>query len=143
MNYLINYFIICLSRILSYEVGGKALGSLWTDNCNGENCQIDRRLKTEDRRQKTEDRRQKIEDRRQKIAMSTQCRRKFDQNLMKLRPFGVITRPKFRSRCDLSHCTLRIGLSQLIHSKTYQIPNIVEIFEQNVKFSDEVLIKTQ
>ena len=53
--------------------------------------------------------------------MSTQCRRKFDQNLMKFRPFGMITRPKFRSRCDLSHCTLRIWLSQPINSKNQSI----------------------
>ena len=33
---------------------------------------------------------------------------KFDQKSVKCCSFGVIYRPKFRSRCDLSHSTLRI-----------------------------------
>ena len=67
--------------------------------------------------------------------MSTQCRREFDQNLMKFCPFRMIYRPKFRSRCDLSHSTLRIWLSQPINSKNHQnicvywIPN--DIFWRN------------
>ena len=55
-----------------------------------------------------------------RIPKLTQCRLNVDQNLMKFCPFGMIFRPKFRSRRDLSHCTLRIRLSQGIYSKTHQ-----------------------
>ena len=46
--------------------------------------------------------------------------RNFGQNLVKFCPFEVIYRPKFRSRCDLWHCTLGIWLSQPIHAKNRQ-----------------------
>ena len=46
--------------------------------------------------------------------------RKCGQKLVKFCPFGVIYRPKFRSRCDLRHCTLRIRLSQGDHIKNRQ-----------------------
>ena len=44
----------------------------------------------------------------------------FGRKLVKFCPFGVIYRPKFRSRCDLRHCTLRIRLSQRDHIKNRQ-----------------------
>ena len=67
-----------------------------------------------------------------------QCRAKLDQNQMELYPFGMIFNTKFWSRRDLSHCTLRIRLSQGIHIKNHQTIRVDLIqnryCSKNVKF---------
>ena len=72
--------------------------------------------------------------------MSTQCRPNVDTMLIKsywnFVRLGWIFRPTFRSRRDLSRCTLRIRLSQPIHSKTRQ--NIRVDLIQNPYFAKKM-----